>query len=109
MVIALVQKEVPVKGVRLAVSDKEGWAVQRPHRHNGDDEEAPRRSVFRSPLDMKEHDKTGPQWAGIKNDLQELSSNTGKPERLLATFISMGRFISSQGTKGSLDFKAILI
>lgn len=105
MVIALVQ----VNGVSLAVGDEEGWAVRRPHRHNGHDEEASRRSGFHSPLDVKERDKTGPQWAGIQNDLQELSSNTGKPERLLATFISVGRFISSQGKKGSSDFEAILI
>lgn len=66
-----------------------------------------------SSLDIKEHDKTV-----VPNELAlKITSRNSAPfptlvnqSVSLTTFISVGRFISSQGKKGSsLEFQAILI
>lgn len=103
--IGLSAEEGSEKWSHLAVSDKEGGAVQKLGSHDGDHEGNHEVFLLHSSLDIKECDKVM-----IPNELAlKMTSRNCAPSPTLvnqsislSTFISVGRFASSRGKKGSV-------
>lgn len=68
--------------------------------------------MFHGHVDIKEDEKTGPQWTGVENDIQELYSapNTADQSASLGASTSVGGFTSSRGESDlTLGFQAIQV